>query len=163
MDNCTVFNKQTVEERSRTLTKKKLCCGCHMLITADHNATTCSNRRISKICNQKHLTGLHGFVPKRRGRNNISATKSAAYPTENDNLGAKSVPVVSNFADMDATFASAGISAKIISVCVVPVNMIGHAGTKKEVSTLAMLDNCSQGTFVKENIQKKLGIKWQED
>ena len=64
MDNCTVFNKQTVEERSRTLTKKKLCYGCHMLITADHNATTCSNRRISKICNQKHLTGLHEFVPK---------------------------------------------------------------------------------------------------
>ena len=64
---------------------------------------------------------------------------------------------------MDAKFASAGISAKIISMCVVPVNKIGHAGTKMEVSTLSMLDNCSQGTFVKENIKKKLGIKWQED
>ena len=147
MDNCTVFNKQTVEERSRTLTKKKLCYGCHMLITADHNATTCSNRRICKICNQKHLTGLHGLVPKRKGRNN-SATTSAAHPTENDCLGANSVLVVSN-ADMDAKCASAGISVKIISMYIVPVNKIGHAGTKKEVSTLAMLDNCSQGMFMK--------------
>ena len=148
MDNCTVFNEQTVEGRSWTLTKKKLCYGCHMLITADHNATTCSNKRICKICNQKHLTGLHGFVPKRKGRNN-SVTTSAAYPTENDNLGANSVLVVSNVADMDAKCASAGISAKIISMCIVPVNKIGHAGTKKEVSTLAMLDNCSQGMFIK--------------
>ena len=30
--------------------------------------------------------------------------------------------------------------------------------TKKEVSTLAMLDNCSQGTLMKESIKKKLGI-----
>ena len=32
-----------------------------------------------------------------------------------------------------------------------------------EISALSMLDNCSQGTFAKENIKKKLGIKWQED
>ena len=48
-------------------------------------------------------------------------------------------------------------------MCVVPVNKIGHAGTKMEISALSMLDNCSQGTFAKENIKKKLGIKWQED
>ena len=64
MDNCTV-NKQTVEERNRTLAKKKLCYGCYMPITADHNARTCSNRRVCEICNQKHPTGLHVYVPKK--------------------------------------------------------------------------------------------------
>ena len=48
---------------------------------------------------------------------------------------------------------TAGIPAKIISICIVPVK-IGHAGTKKEVSALAMLDNCSHGTFMKESIQE---------
>ena len=95
-------------------------------------------------------------MPKRRGRSNI-ATTSSANPTENDNLGASSVPVVNNFAEMDLKCASAGIPAKIISMCVVPV-IIGHVGTKKEVSTLAMLDKYSQGTFMKESIKKKLGI-----
>ena len=156
MDNCTVFNKQTVEERSRTLAKTKLCYGCYMLITADHNARTCSNRRVCKICNQKHPTGLHGSVPKRRGGSNI-ATTSSGNPIENDNLGASSVPVANNFAEMDLKCASAGIPAKIISMRVVPVK-IGHVGAKKKVSTLAMLRNCSQGTFMKESIKKKLGI-----
>ena len=58
---------------------------------------------------------------------------------------------------MNLKCASAGIPAKIISICVVPVK-IGHVGTKQEVSTLAMLDNCSQGTFMKESIKEKLGI-----
>ena len=40
MDNCTVFIKQTVEERSRMLAKRKLCYGCYMPMTADHNART---------------------------------------------------------------------------------------------------------------------------
>ena len=157
MDNCNIFNKQTVEKRSRTLAKKMLCYRCYMPINADHNARTCINRRICKMCNQKHPTGLHGYVPKRRGRSNISATTSAANPIENDNLGASSVPVVCNFAEIDMKCASIGIPAKIISMHVVPVK-IGHVGTKKEVSTLAMLDNYSHGTFMKESIKKKLGV-----
>ena len=156
MNNCTIFNEQTVEEGSRTLAKNKFCYGCYMPITADHNPRTCSNRMICKIYNQKHPTSLHGYVPKRRGGSN-SATTSAANPIEIDNLGASSAPIVSKFAEMDMKCASAGIPAKIISMCVVPVK-IGHVGTKKEVSTPAMLDNCSQGTFMKENIKKKLGI-----
>ena len=51
-----------------------------------------------------------------------------------------------------------GIPAKIISMCVVPVK-IGHVGTKTEVSTLTMLDNCSQGAFMKESIKKIRGRK----
>ena len=137
MGNCTIFNKQTVEERSRTLVKKKLYYGCYMPIIVDHNART-------------------WYAPKRRGGSNIAIT-SSANPTENDNLGASSVQVVSNFAEMDMKCASAKIPAKIISMCVVPVK-IGHVRTKKEVSRLAILSNCSQRTFMKENIKKKLGI-----
>ena len=156
MGNCSIFNKQTVEERSRTLVKKKLFYGCYTPIIADHNARTCSNRRMCKISNQNHTTGLHGYAPKRRGGSN-TATISSANPTENDNLGASSVQVVSNFAEMDMKCATAKIPAKIISMCVVPVK-IGHVGTKKEVSTLAILNKCSQETLMKESIKKKLGI-----
>ena len=127
-----------------------------MPIIVDHNARTCSNRRTCKPCSQNHPTGLHGYAPKRRGGSNI-ATTSSANPTKNDNLGASSVQVVSNFAEMDIKCASAKIPAKIISMCVAPVK-IGHVRTKKELSTLAILNNCSQGTFMKENIKKKLGI-----
>ena len=83
----------------------------------------------------------------KRDRSSISATTSAANPIENYNLGASSLPVVSTFAEMDM---------KCASVPVVPVK-IGHVGTKNEVSTLAMLDKCSQGAFMKESIKKRLG------
>ena len=42
-------------------------------------------------------------------------------------------------------------------MCVVPVKF-SHATTKKEVPTLAMLDNCSQGTFLKQRIKGRLDI-----
>ena len=42
-------------------------------------------------------------------------------------------------------------------MCVVPVQ-IHHADSSKVLDTYAMLDNCSQGTFVKEKIIEVLGI-----
>ena len=109
---------------------------CQLLQTI--SSGTCRNRRVCKICKQKHPTGLYDVHQR-------------------EYLGASSVLVVSNFAEMDMKCASTGIPAKIISMCVVPVK-IGHVVTQKEVSTLAMLDNCSQGTFMKESIKEKLGI-----
>ena len=61
-DDCSIFNGQTVEERSKTLARKKLCYGCYTPITADHNARTCKTQRTCKICNQKHPTGLHEYI-----------------------------------------------------------------------------------------------------
>ena len=48
------------------------------------------------------------------------------------------------------------MASKIISMCVVPIK-ITHAETKRKVSTFAMLDNCSQGSFIKNNIIEKPG------
>ena len=45
----------------------------------------------------------------------------------------------------------------MVSVCVVPVT-VKHKNSSREVTTFAMLDNCSQGTFVKEDLLKKLKI-----
>ena len=61
-DDCSIFNGQAVKERSKTLARKKLFCDCYTPITADHNARTCKTQRTCKICNQKHLTGLHEYI-----------------------------------------------------------------------------------------------------
>ena len=53
MDHCTIFNEQTVEDRSKALANEKLCYECYMQITADHNTRTCSNGKICKICDEK--------------------------------------------------------------------------------------------------------------
>ena len=40
-------------------------------------------------------------------------------------------------------------------MCVVPV-WVGHRNSRKMVKTYAMLDNCSQGSFIKNEIIKDL-------
>ena len=45
----------------------------------------------------------------------------------------------------------------MVSICVVPL-IVKHKNSSREVKTFAMLDNCSQGNFVKEDLLKKLKI-----
>ena len=42
-------------------------------------------------------------------------------------------------------------------MCVVPIR-VSHGETKKEISTYAMLDNCSQGCFIKENLKRRFRV-----
>ena len=44
----------------------------------------------------------------------------------------------------------------VISMCVVPVKVM--AGTKKQIPTYVILDNCSQGCFMKDSIRKNLRV-----
>ena len=53
--------------------------------------------------------------------------------------------------------ASTKLRSDLISMCVVPVQ-IRHPDSNKILDTYVMLDNCSQGTFVKEEIIEALGI-----
>ena len=137
-DYCSIFNGQTVEERRKTLARKKLRHGCYTQITADHNARTCKTQRTCRICNQKHRTGLHGYISKKKGIN----IKNGGDSTKGNDGGDGNTLLQSNFAEVDVKCASNCFLANIISMCVVPVKL-SHATTKKEVSTLAMLDNCS--------------------
>ena len=50
-----------------------------------------------------------------------------------------------------------GVRSDVISMCVVPVQ-IRHPNFNKVLGTCAMLDNCSQDTFVKEEMTEALGI-----
>ena len=49
------------------------------------------------------------------------------------------------------------LDTEVISICVVPV-WVGHRNSRKMVKTYAMLDNCSQGSFIKDEIIEDLGI-----
>ena len=50
---------------------------------------------------------------------------------------------------------------EVISKFVVPIK-ISHQNCKKTISTYAMLDNCSQGSFIKQDLIKRLGVDGQK-
>ena len=47
---------------------------------------------------------------------------------------------------------------EVISMCVVPVKL-RHGDSGKTLKTYALLDSCSQGTFILERLPKRFGIK----
>ena len=48
------------------------------------------------------------------------------------------------------------LEAEIISSCVVLI-WVGHKSSKKMFKTYAMQDNCSQGSFIRDELIKILG------
>ena len=50
IEECQVFLSQTMEDRSKTLYKKKLCYGCLGNISKEHNPKSCASRRMCKVC-----------------------------------------------------------------------------------------------------------------
>ena len=49
LDKCEDFMKKSIEERSKFLARNKLCYGCYMPISSDHNARSCKQRRVCTI------------------------------------------------------------------------------------------------------------------
>ncbi|MEL7338835.1 MAG: DUF1759 domain-containing protein [Bacteroidota bacterium] len=138
LDECTQFLAKSVDDRSTFVAEKKLCFGCYTAISSTHTVRTCPSRRICKHCNGKHPSGLHGYIPKKR--NDTTLRKDVPLKKEEQQ--------VTNYATR---------LEDSVSMCVVPVK-IRKEGTEQDFHTFAMLDNCSQGTFVTEDLLRKLEI-----
>ena len=140
LDKCEDFMKKSVEDRSKFLAKNKLCYGCYTAISSGHNARSCKQRRVCTICKEKHPTGLHGYKHPRKGKLEDNSTNS------NKN---------------SMTCATTKMNSRVVSTCIVPVK-VRHVHSGKEIQTYAMLDCCSQGTFICTDLARKLkadGIK----
>ena len=87
---------------------------------------------------------MHGYISKKKGIN----VNNGGNSTKGSDGGDVNTLLQSNMAEVDVKYASTDFPANIINMCVVPFKL-SHVKTKKEVSTLAMLDSCSQETFLK--------------
>ena len=134
------FIKKSIKDRSKFLAKNKLCYGCYMPISSDHNARSCKQRRVCTICKEKHPTGLHGYKHPRKSKLGDNSTNS------NEN---------------SMTCATTKMESRVVSMCIVPVK-VRHVHSGREIQTYAMLDCCSQGTFINTDLARKLkadGVK----
>ena len=83
---------------------------------------------------KKYPTGLHGYISK---ENTVDDNSGASDGTQ------KIVTFKSNCAKLDDFSCSASCSDEILSMCIVSVK-IRYVDKRKEVTTYALLDNCSQ-------------------
>ena len=123
-----------VKERSKFLTKQKLCYGCYEEISSTHTARNCPKQRECKICLVKHTTGLHWFK--------FSSKKADGNKSSTD--GDKTVK--SNCGYVGDNHSKLNGDLTVLRMCVVSVR-IRHERSNKEIISSAMLDACSQGIF----------------
>ena len=61
------------------------------------------------------------------------------------------------FAGFNNSKKTGKIETKMISMCIVPVK-VKHGDGKDIITTYVMLDNCSQGSFIHDNLVKEIGV-----
>ena len=135
LDGCRDYKKKSVEERSKFIFQKKLCYGCYTIISSEHNARICEQWQFCDICRERHPTGLHGYKASKKNRTGGSNDSGK----NNGSLACATTKMTSN----------------VESVCVVPVQ-IKCSKYRKVLKTYAMLDSCSQGTFINSELAKNL-------
>ena len=128
MDECEEIIKKIFEERSKLIGTKKLCYGCLQPMAKEHNAKNCKQR----LAWNSHPTVLHGCTKKVRIDTSTSVKSDIKNPP----------PCRSIY-----------LSHEVLNMCILSIDMYCDK-TKSQVQTYAMLDNCSQGTFVKRKSNK---------
>ena len=137
LDHCNSFLQFNLQERNKWLFHNKLCYGCLSAISVNHNARNCKNRMECKVCKKGHPTSLHGY----------KAEKSKATQLDGNS---------SEESKVNVNWETANTKSDVISMYVVHV-LAQHKISNCIVKTYAMLDNCSQATFMRNKLLGALG------
>ena len=144
LDNCESIMEKDLNERIKILRKRKPFYGCLKPMAKDHNPKNCQRRLTCRICTAFHPTIPHGYVPKVKTNSSQSTVKpecSSRNVAGEENVTCASV--------------NGKFNVKVISMCVVPIK-ISHQNCKKIIRTYAMLNKYSQGSFIIQDLLKRL-------
>ena len=142
IDKCFAFKALELKDRGKWLLKQRLCFGCYR---KGHLVRDCNKPRTCDICKSKHPTLLHGY----KSSENKSAP-SAPEDKSATEVIKETQPLKCNLNELCTDF---------ISLCLIPVNVRFNNET---VLTYALLDNCSQGTFIDDELLSYLNVKFEE-
>ena len=101
-----------------------------------------------KKCKNYHPTILHGY---QYNMQNNATGKNDDTKKEETQLSNRCTEIE------DFSRASLKQETSMVNMCVTPVT-VKHKSSSREVKTFAMLDNFCKGTFLKEDLLKKLKI-----
>ena len=138
LESCKQFLGKSLEGRRSWLKDNKLCYACFNL---GHTAKGCCQRRKCKKCPGKHPTTLHD--------DNFSAKRTRKRKEELEQKTTYTCDTVEE--------SSCHVSKRENCIGALPIVPVKLTANGKEVMTYAMLDSCSTGTFIRDDIREKLG------
>ena len=137
LDSCQTFMNRSPFARKMFVISHKLCFGCY---SPSHTVTNCTQKLVcrEKDCGMSHPTGMHG----------THRIKGKAKTSTND------VSQINNGCTKcdDAN----DVSAEVLSLSVLPMLLWHKSNPNHVIKVYGMLDNCSQGTFIKKDILANL-------
>ena len=157
IDKCFAFKNLELKERGKWLLKNRYCFGC---LNKGHIVRNCDKIRICAVCKAKHPTLLHGYHTKREnspGTESSPGTTKSKDPVSADNTSTEKRENKNNGSILNCAINE--FKNDYVSMCIVPVHVRLH---ENYVTTYALLDNCSQGTFIDEELLSNLGSNFTE-
>ena len=131
LDSCTKYLDLDVKARKAFVFKGRLCFSCY---SDSHKSQDCKSKRECAVCKGKHPTGLH-----------LSKKTEEPVPVDKETL----TNCATDFQ---------GTKDSEISMCIVPVKLWHESTPDKSMMVYAMLDYCSNGTLITEEVINKLGL-----
>ena len=145
LDDCQAYLKRSLPDRREFLKEKELCLACY---DPGHRSNGCAQRRTCKKCSRRHPTRLHDDNFR---INQVASKQQISPPSQRKDH------VVNAHTEMaEATCNANGPEESVSAVPIVPVRL---RSAEREVLTYALLDACSTGSFVLEDIISSLGVK----
>ena len=139
LDNCQTFMNRSPFARKMFVIAHKLCFGCYSPL---HNVTKCTQKLVcrEKGCGMSHPTGMHG-THKFKGKAKASTNDSSQI-----NNGCTKCDDANE------------VSAEVLSLSVLPMLLWHKSNPNHVIKVYGMLDNCSQGTFIKKDVLTSLDV-----
>ena len=131
------IHEPNIEGKDQAFSKKKDLLWMFTTMEDGHNAKSCKKRLSCINFKERHPTPLYGYVLKNNDQEEVKS-----------NL----------IANVKCAIALGKSGLKVISMCIV-LDSINYENNDKQKITYAMLDNCSQGSFVHEAVLKQFGVK----
>ena len=144
IEKCTEYLKLSLGERRTFVFRNRLCFSCLGSTNSDHSAKTCKERRTCRKCKEFHPTSLHGY------RDSVARHDERRKNKEDD----KGKPKISSDT---ITSGCTKLKEEVISLNVVPI-IISHPSSSSKLETYALLDNGSQGTFIRDDLLQRLRV-----
>lgn len=147
LEKCQEFKKMNLKERKDFVMKKEMCFGCFGL---GHMSRRCQSRKQCTICDKAHPTLLHDPAKNTSMQENSTQTPSENSPSP--------VKMDSTMNQRVSVCNAIGSCQEITSSLILPVWLYHQDKPNCQVMVYALLDPASNGTFIKRETMKKLGI-----
>ena len=145
LDDYKEYLKKSFQERREFLNENELCFACY---GGGHRSNGCAQRRTCKRRDRRHPTGLHD--------DNFRPYQPTVKNQNSSNEQSVDVVTASLAETEEAVCSVVGAGNPVTALPIVPVTLKA-AGT--EVLTYAVLDSCSTGIFVLEDVAACLDVE----